>query len=363
MLMSDADRAIGRLDAATQLLPNPDLFVAGYVRREAVYSSQIEGTQASLTDLLEFEADAAAAGVAGDVQEVVNYVAAMNHGLTRLKELPPSIRLLNEIHAILLQGTRGGHRDPGEFRRIQNWLGPEGCTLRTATFIPPPPQELLRLMGDLESFIHDTSPIPPLVRCGLMHVQLETIHPYLDGNGRMGRLLVTFWLCWKRVLQRPLLYLSEYFKRNRSDYYDRLQKVRVLGDWEGWMEFFLEGVRVVATEAADTAGKIQAMREEHLHMVGGQTGGHAVLDQFFQSPMMTVNRVRDVMRKTYPMASQLVALMAKQGLLIEMTGQKRNRVFAYRPYLILLGEDPLPKAQSRQTPSADQELSGAGEGT
>lgn len=352
MLHSEADRAIGRLDAATRLLPNPDLFVAGYVRREAVYSSQIEGTQASLTDLLEFEADAAAKGVAADVGEVVNYVAAMNHGLARLASLPLSLRLLGEIHGILLQGVRGGQRDPGQFRRIQNWIGPEGCTLATATFVPPPPQEVPRLMGEVERFLHDTSPIPPLLRCGLIHVQFETIHPYLDGNGRMGRLLISLWLSWRQVLQRPLLYLSEYFKRHRVEYYDRLQQVREAGDWERWMRFFLEGVRSVAAEAAETAGKIQEMREQHHQLLRDQTGGHMILDRLLEMPMMTVNQVRDAIAKTYPVAADLVRFMEEKGLLIEMTGRSRNRVFAYRPYLALLGEDPALRAQARSQQSA-----------
>ena len=194
-------------------------------------------------------------------------------------------------------------------------------------------------MGELESFLHDTSPIPPLLRCGLIHVQFETVHPYLDGNGRMGRLLISLWLSWKRILQRPLLYLSEYFKRHRGEYYDRLQQVREAGDWEGWMRFFLEGVRLVATEAAESAGRIQEMREGHQHLMQDQTGGHAILDRLLETPMITVNQVRDLIGKTYPVAAELVRFMEEKGLLLEMTGRSRNRVFAYRPYLALLGEE------------------------
>jgi Fic family protein len=340
MLHSDADRAIGRLDAATQLLPNPDLFVAMYVRREAVYSSQIEGTQASLTDLLEYEADAAAKGVTSDVAEVVNYVAALNHGLERLKTLPLSLRLIKEIHTKLLEGVRGGALEPGEFRRSQNWIGPAGCNLNTASFVPPPPHEVMRLMGNLELFLHDNSPIPPLVRCALAHVQFETIHPFLDGNGRVGRLLITFWLCWKGILQRPLLYLSDYFKRNRQEYYDRLQAVRDASAWEPWLRFFLEGVRAVATEASDTARKIQEMREQHRAILRQQPGGLAVLDRLFTQPMITVNQVKEILQRTYPIAADLVRTMENAGLLMETTGRTRNRIYAYRPYLALLGEDP-----------------------
>jgi Fic family protein len=340
MLHSAADRAIGRLDAATQLLPNPDLFVAMYVRREAVYSSQIEGTQASLTDLLEYEADAASEGTTGDVKDVVNYVAALDYGLGRLNALPLSLRLIKEIHAVLLNGA-GAHLEPGEFRRSQNWIGPGGCTLATASFVPPPPHEVMRLMGNLELFLHDDSPVPPLLRCAIMHVQFETIHPFLDGNGRVGRLLITFWLCWKGILSRPLLYLSDYLKRNRSEYYDRLQAVRDKGDWSGWLRFFLEGVRAVAKEASETARRIQEMREQHRALLADQTGGIAVLDRLFAQPMVTVNQVRDSIGMTYPVAAELVKFMEANGLLIETTGRSRNRVFAYRPYLALLGEDPL----------------------
>lgn len=347
MLLSDADRAIGRLDAATQLLPSPDLFVAMYVRREAVYSSQIEGTQASLADLLEYEADAATQGVPADVADVVNYVAALNYGLERLNTLPLSVRLIREIHEKLISGTRGGHMEPGEFRRSQNWIGPPGCTLNDATFVPPPPEEIPRLMSELEKFLHDDSPLPPLVRCGLAHVQFETIHPFLDGNGRAGRLLITFWLCWKSILQRPLLYLSEYFKRRRQEYYECLQRVREAGGWESWLRFFLEGVRNVATEASETARQIQSLRTQHQHLLQDETGGLAVLDRLCQQPMMTVNQVRDTIGMTYPVAADLVRRMEELGLLIEITGRSRNRVFAYRPYLALLGEDPVRRVSGR----------------
>lgn len=344
VLLSEADRAIGRLDAATQLLPSPDLFVAMYVRREAVYSSQIEGTQASLADLLEYEADAARQGLSADVTELVNYVAALNYGLERLDALPLSIRLIREIHEKLISGSRGGHLKPGELRQSQNWIGPRGCTLNEAVFVPPPPHEVPRLLGDLEKFLHEDLPFPPLVRCGLAHVQFETIHPFLDGNGRMGRLLITFWLCWKAILQRPLLYLSEYFKRHRQEYYDRLQQVREAGNWEDWMAFFLEGVRSVATEASETARRIQALRAEHQLLLEDATGGHLVLDRLCRQPMLTVNQIRDVIGMTYPVAADLVRRMEALGLLVEVTGRSRNRVFAYRPYLALLGEDLASRA-------------------
>lgn len=341
VLLSEADRAIGRLDAATELLPNPELFVAMYVRREAVYSSQIEGTQASLTDLLEFEAETARRGAVGDVEEVVNYVRAMNLGLERLEELPLSLRLIREIHAELLSGVRGGERTPGEFRRSQNWIGPAGATLREAVFVPPPPDELLSCMGALENFIHDQAPMPILLRCGLAHAQFETIHPFLDGNGRIGRLLITFMLCWRGVLQRPLLYLSDYLKRHRSIYYERLQAVRDEGDWEGWIDFFLTGVRDVAREASVTARRIQQLRDEHRAMIADNIAGTPIglvlLDQLFERPMVTVNAVRGIVGRSYPVANDLVSKFAQLGLLREVTGQQRNRVFAYQPFLDLFG--------------------------
>jgi Fic family protein len=339
VLLSAADRAIGRLDAATELLPNPDLFVAMYVRREAVFSSQIEGTEASLEDLLEFEAEAARRGKEADVQEVVNYVRAMNYGLERLRELPLSLRLIREIHIELLKGTRGANREIGEFRRSQNWIGPPGCKISEAVFVPPPPHEVVPAMGELEQFLHDETPMPPLIKCGLSHAQFESIHPFLDGNGRIGRLLIAFLLCWRGVLQRPLLYISDYFKRHRQEYYDRLQQVRDHDDWEGWMQFFLEGVRTVSLEATHTAHRVQSMRDEHRELIGreikGTTAGFVLLDHLFQMPMVTANQVAQVIGRTFPVANNLLESFSQLGLLTEITGQRRNRIYAYHPYLDL----------------------------
>jgi Fic family protein len=243
--LSRADRALGRLDGATETLPNPDLFVFMYVRKEAVLSSQIEGTQASLLDVLEVEAQLTTYNPF-DVEEVINYVGAMNHGLTRLATLPVSLRLIREVHARLLAGVRGSQSNPGEFRRVQNHIGPPGCSLEQARFVPPPPNQLHECLADLERFIHAEDEIPVLIRVGLIHAQFETIHPFLDGNGRVGRLLITLLLCDREILRRPLLYISYYFKRNRTEYYDRLQRVRDYRDWEGWITFFLRGVFEVA---------------------------------------------------------------------------------------------------------------------
>jgi Fic family protein len=339
LLLSGADRAIGRLDAATELLPNPDLFVAMYVRREAVFSSQIEGTEASLVDLLEFEAQAAHRGNKGDVQEVVNYVRAMNYGLARLKDLPLSLRLMREIHAELLRDARGGQREPGEFRRSQNWIGPPGCPLSEAIFVPPPPQEILSAMGELERFLHDDIPMPPLIKCGLAHAQFETIHPFLDGNGRMGRLLITFLLCWRGVLKHPMLYISDYFKRYRQEYYERLQRVRDHDDWEGWMQFFLKGLQTVALEATETARRIQTMRDQYRDLIGRKIRGTAIgfvlLDYLFEMPMVNVKLVAQRIGRSYPVANDLVGTFLDLGLLIETTGQRRNRIYSFQPYLDL----------------------------
>ncbi len=255
-LLSQADYALGRLDGAVLTLPNPDLFVFMYVRKEAVLSSQIEGTQSSLQNLLAAEARLQDPNTPADVNEVINYVRAMNHGLKRLADLPVSVRLIREIHVELMRGVRGGRLTPGELRTSQNWIGPGGCTLAEATFVPPPPHEVPQALADLERFLHSQDPLPPLIQVGLAHAQFETIHPFLDGNGRIGRLLITFLLVEKKLLSRPVLYLSHYFKRYRSEYYDRLQAVRDRGDWEGWIEFFLRGVAEVSSQATDTAAAI-----------------------------------------------------------------------------------------------------------
>ncbi len=339
-LLSKADRALARLDGSTSILPNPDLFVFMYVRKEAVLSSQIEGTQASLIDILEFEAAAGAQQGPGDVEEVVNYVGAMNHGLARLAELPLSLRLIREIHAQLLQGVRGGERRPGEFRQTQNWIGPAGCTLEDAMFIPPPPHEVMPALGRLEQFLHDPSPMPELLKAGLAHAQFETIHPFLDGNGRVGRLLITFLLCEQKILQRPLLYLSHYFKQHRSEYYESLQRTREEGDWESWLKFFLAGVYEVAQEATSNARRILTLREEHREAISrrlrrGAAKGLELLEMLYYRPMVSVKLVRENLKLSFAGANDLVRAFVDLGLFVEMTGSRRNRLFAYDPYLAL----------------------------
>jgi Fic family protein len=339
-LLSQADRALGRLDGSVLTLPNPDLFVFMYVRKEAVLSSQIEGTQSSLQDLLAAEAQLLDDARPRDVDEVVNYVRAMNHGLGRLAELPVSVRLIREIHEILMQGVRGGRLQPGELRRSQNWIGPAGCTLNTATFVPPPHEEVPQALGNLENFLHRDDGLPPLVKIALAHVQFETIHPFLDGNGRVGRLLVTFLLTECGVLHKPVLYLSHYFRRHRQAYYDHLQAVRDRGDWEAWLEFFLQGVIAVAAEAAETARAIQLLREQHRTAITDGLGraagnGHRVLESLFVRPIVSVGDVQTLIGTTYSAANTLVARLVELGILAEMTGYARNRRFRYQAYIRL----------------------------
>jgi Fic family protein len=342
-LLSTADRALGRLDGSVLTLPNPDLFVFMYVRKEAVLSSQIEGTQSSLQDLLKAEAKLFDTDVPRDVDEVVNYVRALNHGLARLSELPVSVRLIREIHAELLHGVRGGRLQPGELRTTQNWLGPSGSTLANATFVPSPAHLVPEALGELEKFIHRDDDLPPLIRIALAHVQFETIHPFLDGNGRIGRLLITFLLTERAILHKPVLYLSHYFRRHRQQYYDHLQAVRDRGEWEKWLSFFLRGVAEVAAEAAETARKILQLREQHRaaitqHLGRAAGNGHKVLEALFDRPIIGVKDVRELTGTTYPAANTLVSRLEEIGIVEEMTGYARNRRFRYAPYIALFTE-------------------------
>ncbi|MFO0562448.1 MAG: Fic family protein [Polyangiales bacterium] len=334
-----ASRLLGRLDGVSTQMPNPDLFVAMYVRQEAVLSSQIEGTQASLTDVLQFEEEAEAAeDRLLDVAEVSNYVKAMNQGLERVKELPLSKRLIREIHETLLAGTRGGQLTPGEFRCTQNWIGPAGCTLKTARFVPPPPHVMQRALDNLEAFLHDDQ-YPPLIVAALSHAQFETIHPFLDGNGRIGRLLVTFLLCERAVLQKPLLYLSAYLKRNRLEYYDRLQAVRDDGDWEGWVSFFLRGVAEVAEDASETATKIMRLQSEiHAMLVNeGKAAANLIraLELLFIKPVLTAATVKNELALSAPSAYGVIERLRELDVIRETTGGQRNRRYEFTRYLEL----------------------------
>ncbi len=311
-----------------------------YVRKEAVLSSQIEGTQASLIDVLEFEVKPEEAQNPHDIEEVVNYQAAMQHGLARLEDLPLSLRLVREIHEKLMLGVRGSERAPGEFRTSQNWIGPAGCSLANALFVPPPPDDMLQALGDWEKFLHSQEELPFLIKVGLAQARFETIHPFLDGNGRIGRLLIALLMCEKQVVKRPLLYLSYFFKQNRDEYYTRLQAIRDYGDWENWLKFFLIGVAEVANEATETARKIVKLREDHRAMVTAELGrsaakGLELLEQLFFGPVITVRSIVPKLGLTFANANKLTTRFLELGLLTEMTGYQRNRVFAYRPYLDL----------------------------
>jgi Fic family protein len=334
--------ALGRLDGVSALLPDLSLFLYAYVRKEAVLSSQIEGTQSSLSDLLLFELDEAAGVPLDDVVEVSNYVAALDHGLNRLRSgFPLSNRLIREIHAVLLSRGRGSGKDPGEFRRSQNWIG--GTRPGNAKFVPPPPQKVADCMSELEKFLHDDqTPVPMLARAALAHVQFETIHPFLDGNGRVGRLLITFQLCQSGILREPLLYLSLYFKQHRARYYDLLDRVRRDGDWETWLTFFLEGVSQTAEGAVATARRLAALfaTDRERIAAGGRRAGSAlrVHEAFKARPVTSMQDVRRRSGLSFPATAAGMELLRELGIARELTGKRRNRIFAYDGYLSILNE-------------------------
>jgi Fic family protein len=343
--LSLAERALGRLDGITMLLPKQELFLYMYVRKEAVLSSQIEGTQSTLTDLLRFETEAQAGQPVEDIREVSNYVDAMMYGLDRLHTLPLSLRLIREMHSRLLQSGRGGTKSPGRFRRSQNWIG--GTRPGNALFVPPPASELTACLGALEAFMHeDRSGLPPLIKAGLLHVQFETIHPFLDGNGRIGRLLVTLFLCVHGVLRSPLLYLSLYLKTHRADYYRLLQEVRERGAWEAWLEFFLDGVAETASKAFDAATQIvQLFKDDRERITArSQRAGSAlrVHDLLQQNPFVTATLLVERTGLTAPTVNAVLADLERLDVVREVTGRRRGRVFGYTRYLAILNEGTNP---------------------
>lgn len=346
-LLEGANRALGRLDGVTSVLPDTPLFLYMYIRKEALLSSQIEGTQSSLSDLLLFESAEAPGVPLDDVQEVSNYVAAMNHGLVRIREgFPLSLRLIREIHEMLLSKGRGSTKQPGEFRRSQNWIG--GTRPGNALFVPPPPDRVLDLMSDLEKFIHaDTPGIPALIKAGLVHVQFETIHPFLDGNGRLGRLLITFLLCTQGILKEPILYLSLYFKTHRRHYYDLLQQVRERGDWETWLEFFLEGITETSLQAADAAREILNLFEadrRRVESLGRPAASALRVHQLLQQkPIMAIPEAVQRLGISAPTIAKSTHHLEELGILREITGKQRGRMFVYSDYLSILsrGTEPL----------------------
>ena len=350
-IMSIYERAIaavGRLDGVTTILPSTPFFLYMYVRKEALLSSQIEGTQSSLSDLLLHENDVTPSVEIDDVTEVSNYVAAIAHGIKRIRnDFPLSLRLICEMHKIILKSGRGITKQPGEFRRSQNWIG--GTRPGNALFVPPPPECLGNCLDSFERFLHtkDTG-LPPLIRAGLAHVQFETIHPFLDGNGRLGRLLITLILVDAGVLHEPLLYLSLFLKSRRDDYYRLLQEVRQAGAWEAWMEFFLTGVAETAEQAAETARKLIAMFELHRQKIAtlGRTApmtlrAHEVMQA---KPIVTIQTVADELSTSFPTAGNALVRLTRLGIIHETTGKQRNRTYAYPEYLALLdqGTEPLP---------------------
>jgi Fic family protein len=347
-----ANRALGRLDGVAQLLPDPDLFLYFYVRKEAVLSSQIEGTQSSLSDLLLFETDAAPGVPLNDVQEVSRYVAAMNHGLARLGSFPLSLRLIREIHGKLLAGGRGAEKEPGEFRRSQNWIG--GSRPGKAFFVPPPAERLTELLGPLEKFLHD-DPVktPTLLKAALVHVQFESIHPFLDGNGRVGRLLITLILCGEQALAQPLLYLSLYFKQNRTRYYDLLQRVRTDGDWESWVRFFLDGVEETAVQAVALATQIRhlvAADRERISKIGRAAGSALRVHELLQRrPMLTVAVAAKQLSLSAPTVRASMEALEDAEVVRELSSKRRDRLYGYKRYLDLMASEVPPQPDRRRS--------------
>ena len=334
-LLSKANLALGRLDGIGELLPDVDFFILMYVRKEATLSSQIEGTQATFSDLLKAESKLENAEIHNDVDEIQNYIESVNYGLERLNTFPLSLHLIKEIHEKLLKGVRGENKTPGEFRRSQNWVG--GSSISNATFIPPPVDEMNRSLHNLENFIYDKSPLPILIKTGIIHSQFETIHPFLAGNGRIGRLLITFYLCQKGILKKPMLYLSEYFKKNRQSYYERLNDVRDKDDIEGWLRFFLEGVRVTSDNAVETVRRINEMRNSDLEKVikKGVSKEKSIIlfNHLYRSPYVNIKSVEKLTASKNPTAIGIVNNFVDLEILKEVTGKKRNKVFVYDRYL------------------------------
>ncbi|MCA1804180.1 MAG: Fic family protein, partial [Xanthomonadaceae bacterium] len=350
--MDQANRALGRLDGISQVWSNSGHFLNQllyqYVRKEAVLSSQIEGTQSSLSDLLLYELEETPGVPLDDVQEVSRYVAALTHGLTRLREgFPLSLRLLREIHGILLVQGRGADKTPGEFRRSQNWLG--GSRPGNAVFVPPPPERLMECLDPFEHFLHDEpEPMPSLIKAALAHVQFETIHPFLDGNGRLGRMLITLLLCHDKVLGEPSLYLSLYFKIHRSEYYDHLQRVRIDGDWESWLCFFLIGITETATQATATAQKLWALFDGDRRRIQeqGKIAGTAlrVHDLLQQRPILSIAAACKVLELTHPAVNKSLRKLEEMNIVREITGRQRNRLYLYESYMNILNEGLEPFA-------------------
>jgi len=339
-ILSEADRALGRLDGIITVLPNPNLFLAMFVKKEALLSSQIEGTQASLEGVLEFEAGMLPEENINEIKEVVNYVKALNYGVERLQDFPFSLRLIKEIHKILISGTRGKLKTPGEFRKSQNWIGPPGASLNEATYVPPPPDKILSFMSNLEKYFYSKDKNPPLIKSAVIHSQFETIHPFLDGNGRIGRLLIVFFLLWKKALKKPILYISFYFKKNRKEYYNKLMEVRNTGVWNSWLEFFLRGVIETAEEATETAREIIALKDGIIKKLyeNSISSIYAVriIDLLFEKPLISTNEISKKIKISKQTANTIINKFEKIGILKEITGKKRYKKFQFVDYVNII---------------------------
>ncbi len=337
LALSRADAALSELSGIGRHLPNPHLLIAPYVRREAVLSSRIEGTRASLSDVLldELQDDTPHKEEA-DVREVRNYVAALQYGLERLQSLPLSLRLVKELHAKLMQGVRGERATPGEFRRSQNWIGPAGSTPTNASYVPPPLAEMNAALDAWEKFIHQREQLPDLIQCALIHEQFEAIHPFLDGNGRVGRLLVTLFLSERKRLSQPLLYLSAYIEAHRRDYYDLLQRVQTRGEWKAWLMYFLAGVQATARDAVLRTSQLMDLRETHRQRLRDKAKALILLDELFENPFITVAKAAALLNVSNPTARQAVNLLQNDGMLTEVSGRKWGQLYLARPILQII---------------------------
>jgi len=340
VLLSKADQALGALNTIADVIPDPELFVSMYIQKEALLSSQIEGTQSTLIDVLSIDEDQEPTV---DVGEVINYVKSLNYGLHRLQndDFPMSLRLLREIHAILMQQVRGGVQNltPGEFRTTQNWIG--GANLASARFVPPPPETMVDAMNELEGYLHEGNDLPVLIQCALIHYQFETIHPFNDGNGRLGRLLITLFLAWKGVLNEPMLYLSAYLKTHQQEYYDRLTQVRVDGNYEAWLSFFLEGIISVSNQAVQTTRRLQQLERDDIdRLLSSNAGAKSIqlLRLLMRQPVIRVKDVEKELSINYSIANRLIAEFEKIGIISQSNEGRRNRKFIYRDYIVIISE-------------------------
>lgn len=341
--LSQADLLIAKLDGMAYGLLNVDLFIAMYVKKEALLSSQIEGSQASLENIFEFESDNQIENTnIDDIQEVINYIKALNFGIERLKKFPMSLRFIRELHEILMRNTRGQHKTPGEFKRSQNWIGAANSNLNTAAFVPPPVKESMDALADLEKYMYTDSNLPELINCALIHYQFETIHPFLDGNGRIGRLMIILYLYWKNIIEKPLLYISYFFKKNKQEYFDRLTLVRNKGDYEQWISFFLDAVIETSQSAIDNTRKILDLQKKHQDLLWEKKVSSpmatAALNQLFYTPIVSINALQKKLEISYPTASHLIQQFVELEILKEVTGQKRAKRYIYKKYMDILSQ-------------------------